>query len=419
MSDEPSRSLDDDLEREIEQALGDASLLGIGSSSAPTPTGPGGATADGTPEPGHFADATVSGVAHDDVFVEFGPRAQGVIPADQFGAPPEIGETVRVYVERFDTKEGLYLCALKRTLQAAAGWGSVEPGAIVMATTRAVNRGGLEVQIGHLSGFLPASHVALEHIDDLETVVGQTFPVEVIEADPDRRRLVVSRRAILARERDQHATATLDRLQIGDVLSGTVVRVERFGAFVDIGGIDGLVHVSQLAWKRVAHPDDVVKQGDTVKVQILDISISSDEKRISLGMKQLTEDPWMRFARDHAPGSVMEGRVTRLAHFGAFIEIADGIEGLAHISQLAPDSVGSVREVLKLGDTLAVRVVDVDVEKHRIGLSLLTERGDRLTDDVADDETIREVLDRKEEDAGDPTIGDLLRRALDDESRNP
>ncbi|MHC5011454.1 MAG: 30S ribosomal protein S1 [Planctomycetota bacterium] len=417
MSEDGAKPLDDELEREIQEALGEDSLLGIGSPAGkagiamPPDVLEGAAEPSEVPEPGHFSDAIVSGIGEEDVFIEFGPRAQGVVPRDQFASPPVLGEEVRVYVETFDRKEGIYVCALKRTLQAAAGWGSVEPGAVVMATVRAANQGGLEVQVGHLSGFLPASHLALERVEDLESVIGQVFPVEVIEADPDRRKLVVSRRAVLARERDERRAAAVRELQPGDVITGLVSRVEKFGAFVDVGGVDGLVHVSQMDWKRIEDPNDVVKPGDSVKVQVLEVS--EDGSRISLGMKQLTEDPWIGFTRLHPAGSVIEGTVTRLAHYGAFIRVADAVEGLAHVSELAPNPINSPRDVVRPGDVVTVRVVNVDPERRRIGLSLLTERGDRLTDDVADDETIRDVLQSGRKDEPEPTLGDLLKKALE------
>ncbi|MFV1959020.1 MAG: 30S ribosomal protein S1 [Planctomycetota bacterium] len=405
-----SKALDDELEREIEAALGDTSLLGVGHpSKAPAPAGAADVL-DVVPEPGSFSDALVAGAGEEDVFVEFGPRAQGVIPAAQFGAPPTIGDRIRVYVERFDVKEGLFLCALKRALHAASGWDSVEVGSVVNATVRADNKGGLDVQVGHLSAFLPASHADLGHIEDLSTLVGQTFPVEVIESDPDRRRLVVSRRAVLAREREVHAAATLETLQPGDIVTGTVTRVQPFGAFVDLGGVEGLLHVSQMAWKRVEDPETVVKTGDVIKVQVL--SIEEGGKRIGLGLKQLTEDPWFRVTKDHPPGSVLKGKVSRLAPYGAFIEIADGIDGLAHVSQLAPHPVNHPREIVRPGDEVTVRIASIEPERRRIALSLLTERGDRLTDDVADDATIREVMERSQEEAAEPTLGDLLRKAM-------
>jgi ribosomal protein S1 len=412
---EPSKKdpLDAELEREIAEALGDTSLLGItksrrGAPPIPLPDLPAGQSGAGQPEPQSFATGVIAGVGEEDVFVEFGPRAQGVVPRAHFGTEPALGEPVRVFVEAYDAKEGLFVCALKKTVQSASGWGSVSPGAVVVATVRAENKGGLTVQIGHLAGFLPASHLALERVEDLASVIGQTFPVEVIECDPERRKLVVSRRSVLAREREERRQVAMRELVPGDVRSGSVTRVEPFGAFVDLGGVEGLVHVSQLAWKRVEDPTTVVKPGDVVKVQVLEVK---EGGKLSLGMKQLTEDPWLRFAREHPVGSVLEGKVTRLERFGAFVEIADGVEGLAHVSQLAPHPVHSPREVVRPGDVISVRVANVDFERHRIGLSLLTERGDRLTDDVADDATIRDVLGRGDP-APEPTLGDLLRKAL-------
>lgn len=415
MSDEKQPSsdgLDADLEREIQEALGGESLLGIGGSKAKKPAS--GRSAEpplaNEPEPGKYAECTISGVGVQDVFVEFGPRAQGVIPADQFGTEPAVGEKVKVYVERFDPKEGLFLCALKRALHAAAGWDSVEIGAVVNATVRASNKGGLDVQVGHLTAFLPASHAALDRVEDLDTLIGLTFPVEVIESDPDRRRLVVSRRAVLARARDEKRTTAVEALASGDIRSGTVTRIEKFGAFVDIGGVEGLVHVSQMDWKRIEDPSTVVSVGDEVKVQILEIE--EEGRRIRLGMKQLKEDPWFIVTREHPPGAVLEGEVTRLQSYGAFIQIAEGIEGLAHISQLAPHPIGNPREVVSIGEKVSVRIASVDPEKRRIGLSLLTERGDRLTDDVADDATIRHVLKQTREAEVEPTLGDILKKAL-------
>ncbi len=412
MSEAKDRPLDDDLEREIEEALGETSLLGVDRARrpAPPPARPPGADASREPAPHAFADATVAGVGAEDVFVEFGPRAQGVVPAEHFATPPTTGETVRVWVERFDPKEGLWLCTLKRALHAAAGWDTVEVGSVVNAIPRAVNKGGLDVQVGHLTGFLPASHAALERIEDLSVLIGQSMPVEVIESDPERRRLVVSRRAVLARQRDERRAEAVELLSEGQVVHGHVTRVERYGAFVDVGGVEGLVHVSQMSWVRVEDPTTVVKPGDEVDVQVL--GVEEEGKRIRLGMKQLLEDPWMRFTAEHPPGSVVPGTVTRLQSYGAFVRVAEGIEGLAHVSQLSPSPVGSPREVVRIGQEVSVRVVDVDVERRRIGLSLLTERGDRLTDDVADTATIREVLDRARSSEPEPTLGDILKKAL-------
>ncbi len=421
--DEGGENADADLEREIQEALGESSLLGISSPSTPrkapaprSPTKPRtahGSRARGAPE-GEDAShrtGTVVGVGKDDVFLEFGPKEQGVVPLVQFPDTPEVGTQVKVRVESFDAKENLFLCALTRSFQRDADWASIEVGAVVMGTVRAVNKGGLELQVGRvLTAFLPASHVALERVEDLEALIGQAFPVEVVEIDPERRRVVVSRRGILARDRAERRASVVRTLQPGAVVQGTVTRVEPYGAFVDVGGVEGLLHVSQMAWKRVEKPEEVVKAGDVVKVQVLEVS--EDGKRIGLGMKQLVEDPWLAFTRQNAPGKVLQGKVTRLAPYGAFVEVAEGVEGLAHVSQLSPNQVRHPKEIVKEGQALAVRIVSVDAAQRRIGLSLMTERGDRITDDVADDATIREVVERTRQ-VVEPTLGDLLRKALE------
>jgi ribosomal protein S1 len=228
--------------------------------------------------------------------------------------------------------------------------------------------------------------------------------------DREKRRIVVSRRGILGREREERRGTALKSLATGSVVTGKVTKVEPYGAFVDVGGVEGLLHVSQMAWKRIEKPEEVVKAGDQVKVQILEIS--EDGRRIGLGMKQLTEDPWITFTKTHPPGTVLEGTVTRIAPYGAFVEVAEGVEGLAHVSQLAPTQVHHAKEVVKPGEKRTVRIVTVDAGQRRIGLSLLTERGDRLTDDVADDRTIQEVLGRSREESS-PTLGDLLKKAME------
>jgi ribosomal protein S1 len=402
--------LDADLEREIQEALGETSLLGVGAKrkASPAPRTP-----RPSEEPGsaNTKTGTVVGVGKDDVFLEFGPKEQGVLPLAQFAETPDIGTQVKVRIESFDAKENLYLCALSRSFQRDADWASIEVGAVVMGTVRAVNKGGVELQVGRvLTAFLPASHVALERVEDLESLIGQALPVEVVEVDPERRRIVVSRRGILGRERSEKRASVVRALQPGAIVQGTVTRVEPFGAFVDVGGVDGLLHVSQMAWKRVEKPEEVVKVGDVVKVQVLEIS--EDGNRIGLGMKQLVEDPWLAFTRQNLPGKVLQGKVTRLAQYGAFVEVAEGVEGLAHVSQLSPNPVRHAKEIVKEGQAVTVRIVSVDAAQHRIGLSLLTERGDRITDDVADDATIREVVERTRQ-VSEPTLGDLLRQAME------
>ncbi len=343
------------------------------------------------------------------MFVEFGPREQGVVPLDHFSENPDTGTVLQVHVDSYDAKEGIYLCSLRRGVQSAE-WDTLEKGAILMGQVTGVNKGGLDLQVGSLTAFLPASQVALERIEKLETLIGQSFPVEVTEVDRERRRIVVSRRGLLGREREEKRTSAVKALLPGTTVSGRITKVEPFGCFVDLGSVEGLVHVSQMSWTRVEKPEEVAKVGDQVKVQVLEVS--EDGRRISLSMKALQSDPWIAWTAEHPAGSQVEGTVTRLAAYGGFIEVAPGVEGLAHVSQLAPNGVRTPREVLHAGQKVNVRVVNVDVAQHRIGLSLLNETGDRLTDDVADRATIQNVLEKARAAQPEPTLGDLLKRAL-------
>lgn len=421
--------LDDDLEREIAEALGETSLLGVGGPSNVKARSrdrverlldglavPGGA--GGLGDPAQRATGprkgTITHVGREDVFVEFGPREQGVVPLIQFAENPEVGETLTVHVDSFDPKEGIYVCSLRRGVQSAE-WDTLEVGSVLMGQVLSVNKGGLELKVGSLSAFLPAGQVSLERIENLETLIGQSFPVEVIEVDRDRKRIVVSRRGILGREREEKRASATKALLPGTTVAGRVTKVEPFGCFVDLGGVDGLVHVSQMAWTRVEKPEDVVKVGDQVKVQVLEVS--EDGRRISLSMKALQEDPWIGWTQEHPPGSLVEGTVTRMATYGGFIEVAPGIEGLAHVSQLVPGGARSTREALHAGQKVTVRVVTVDPLQRRIGLSLLTETGDRLTDDVADRATIKDVLSKSRAAAPEPTLGDLLKKAMEQQPK--
>lgn len=414
------KPLDDDLEREIAEALGEESLLGINAPPAATSRSRGAVdrllerAAGSASAPKDAATGMRSGrithVGREDVFVEFGPREQGVVPLAHFSENPEVGTTLKVHVDGFDQKEGLLLCSLRRGVQSAE-WDTLEAGAILMGQVLAANKGGLDLKVGSLSAFLPASQASLERIEKLESLIGQSFPVEVLEVDRERRRIVVSRRGLLAREREEKRQGAVKSLIPGTNLAGKVTKVEAFGCFVDLGGIEGLVHVSQMAWTRVEKPETLVKVGDPVKVQVLEVS--EDGRRISLSMRALQTDPWVTWVAEHPVGSQVEGTVTRLAPYGGFIEIAPGLEGLAHVSQLSPHQVRSAKEILHAGQKVTVRVAQIDPAQRRIGLSLLTERGDRLTDDVADSATIRDVLSKSRAATPEPTLGDLLKRALD------
>jgi len=394
----------DELEKEIAAALGDNTVLEIAGRELLSPT----AHREIDIKPGRFHEALVTAVGQQDAFLEFGPRIQGVVPCTQFLELPEPGTRIKVFVESYDAKESLYVCSVRRTAQTAA-WDGLEAGSIILAEVKAANAGGLELQAGTLTAFLPVSHIELDRVEEMEPYIGRRFEVEVLEVEREKRRLVVSRRGILNRERDQRRTDAASALAPGQVLRGKVTRIQPFGAFVDIGGVDGLLHVSEIAHKRVENPEDHLSVGDEIEVKLLEIK--DDGQRISLSMKALVEDPWDAYVRDHPKGRIVPGKVTRIATFGAFVEVADGIEGLAHISQLSPVPINTVKDVVRMGAELSVRIHEIDYERHRIGLSLLTDRGDRLTDDVADDDTIRAVLESER--PAEPTLGDLLKRALE------
>lgn len=408
MSDDTSNNQGEDLDREIEEALGSSSVLEIAGRELLPPT----KVKEIEVTPGKFHEGLVTAVGQSDVFVEFGTRKQGVLPCDQFTDLPEVGTRIKVFVESYDPKESLFLCSLRRGVQAGE-WDGLEVGAILMGEVKAVNKGGLELQAGLLSAFLPVSHIELDRVEDMEPYIGQRMEVEAVEVDRERRRLVVSRRAILARQRDQKRSEAVETMHAGAVVPGTVTRIEKFGAFVDIGGVEGLLHVSQMSWKRVEDPADHVTVGDEMQVQILEIK--EEGKRISLSTKILQEDPWNTFVRDNPPGAIVPGKITRIQTYGAFVEVADGVEGLAHVSQLSSDHINTPKDVVRLGQDISVRVHEIDTERKRIGLSLLTERGDLLTADVADDGTIRDILNRSSADDSElnPTLGDLLKKALE------
>lgn len=398
--DDPSQ----DLDKEIEEALGSRSVLEIAGRELLAPT----QRKEREIKTGAFAEGVVTVVGKEDLFLEFGPRLQGVVPCAQFAQLPEPGERIKVFVESLDPRESLYVCSVKRTAQAAE-WDGLEVGSILLGEVKAHNTGGLELQAGVLTAFLPVSHIELERVEELEPYIGRRFEVEVMDIDREKRRLVVSRRGILNRERDQRRADVTSALVPGSVLPGEVTRIEPYGAFVDIGGVEGLLHVSEIDWKRVEDPNEHLKVGDRFDVQIQ--KIEEGGKRISLSKRALTEDPWDAFVRDHPRGAIVPGKVTRIQTYGAFVEVAEGVEGLAHVSQLSPVHINSPKDIVRIGEELSVRVHEIDTERRRIGLSLLTDRGDRLTDDVADDATIQDVLNRDR--PAEPTLGDLLKKALE------
>ena len=334
---------------------------------------------------------TIVGISGNDVFVEIGPRMQGVLSLSEFETPPKVGATFEFRLHGLDDE--LWRLSRRAAPQAAAAAGeSVEVGALVKARITGQNTGGLEAKLGNLTAFMPASQSGVRQGENLAALVGQTLLCKVLEVDPAKRRVVISRRAVLDQERDVARTESVGRISAGQKLSGKVTRIEQFGAFVDLGGgLEGLLHVSQISHKRVENPAEVLKQGETVEVLVLEIQEGG--KRISLSRKALEPDPWADAARRYSVDQVIEGKVTRVSEFGAFVELEPGIEGLLHVSQMGKERVRRAGDLFKPGQSVSVRISAIEPDRNRISLSRIDSRGAILgSEDSVDAAVINEAL---------------------------
>ncbi len=329
-------------------------------------------------EDGQMVNGTVVKIDRDEVLLDIGYKSEGVIPARELSIrndvdPSEIvtlGEKVEALVLTKEDKEGRLVLSKKRA-QYERAWGTIEEkkerDEVVEGPVIEVVKGGLIVDIG-LRGFLPASLVELRRVRDLQPYVGTVVQAKIIELDKNRNNVVLSRRAYLEETQKETRDQFLNDLKVGEVRKGVVSSVVSFGAFVDLGGMDGLIHVSELSWKHVDHPGSVVAVGDEVTVQVLDVDFSRE--RISLSLKATQQDPWQEFAEGHQVGQLVYGRVTKLVQFGAFVQVGDGIEGLVHISEMSAHHVDSPEQVVTPGEELWVKIIDLDLARRRISLSI-------------------------------------------------
>jgi small subunit ribosomal protein S1 len=251
-----------------------------------------------------------------------------------------------------------------------ADWGTLEIGQIVEARCTGMNKGGLEMEIAHHKGFMPAGQVDVRHVADISVFIGEKFPVQIVELNKDKNRLVVSRKAVVASERAEQREKLLAVLEIGQTRQATITSVQSYGAFADIGGVDGLIHVSDLSHERVKSPADVVKVGDVVTVKVIKLDLAATPPKIGLGLKQLVADPGVTAMQTLEAGGTVTGRVTKLMPFGAFVEIAPGIEGLVHISEISHERIPSVDKALRANEIVTCKVLSIDVGKKRISLSI-------------------------------------------------
>jgi len=335
---------------------------------------------------GEVVHGTVVRVDKDEVLVDIGYKSEGVIPVAELTIrrsvnPADevaIGEEIDALVLTKEDAEGRLILSKKRArfelawkrIEAAAESGEPVDGKVIE-----VVKGGLILDLG-VRGFLPASLVDIRRVQDLDEFLGRELRCKVIELNRSRNNVVLSRRAVLEDERKEMRQAILDRLSPGDVIEGQISNIVDFGAFVDLDGMDGLIHISELSWSHVNHPSEVLEIGQTVKVRVLDID--RERQRISLGLKQTQSDPWQQVVDGYRESDVVEGRVAKVVTFGAFVEILPGVEGLVHISELAPHHVENPREVVSQGQAVNVRILEIDGERRRLSLSLKrVEEGDQ------------------------------------------
>ena len=327
---------------------------------------------------GDVVSGEVVRIDKDEVLLDIGYKSEGVIPSNELsirrsvdpGEEVSLGEQVDALVLTKEDQEGRLILSKKRARFEKA-WrrieSAAESGEPVEGTVIEVVKGGLILDLG-VRGFLPASLVDIRRVHNLDEFMSQKLECKVIELNRSRNNVVLSRRAVLEEERKEVRQQILGRLQPGQVVEGKISNIVDFGAFVDLEGIDGLIHISELSWSHVNHPSEVLEIGETVRVKVLDID--RDRQRISLGLKQTQEDPWQRVLDSYGPGDVLEGKVTKVVAFGAFVEIVPGVEGLVHISELAEHHVESPSEVVESGAQVRVRILEIDEERRRISLSI-------------------------------------------------
>ncbi|MGL4173365.1 MAG: 30S ribosomal protein S1 [Actinomycetota bacterium] len=327
---------------------------------------------------GDIVEGVIVKVDRDEVLLDIGYKTEGVIPSRELSIKHDVdpnqvvsvGDDVEALVLQKEDKDGRLILSKKRA-QYERAWGTIEKikdeEGVVTGTVIEVVKGGLILDIG-LRGFLPASLVEMRRVRDLQPYVGREIEAKIIELDKNRNNVVLSRRAWLEQTQSEVRHTFLQTLLKGQVRSGVVSSIVNFGAFVDLGGVDGLVHVSELSWKHIDHPSEVVEVGQEVTVEVLDVDM--DRERVSLSLKATQEDPWQQFARTHQIGQVVPGKATKLVPFGAFVRVDEGIEGLVHISELAERHVEVPEQVVQVGDDIFVKVIDIDLERRRISLSL-------------------------------------------------
>lgn len=327
---------------------------------------------------GDVIEGTVVRIDRSEVFLDVGYKSEGVIPSRELTVKKsvnpndilKVGEKVKALVLDKEDDEGRLLLSVKRALFEKA-WGDIQDIADNNKSVKGLViesvKGGLIVDIG-VRGFLPASLIDVRRVKELNSYIGEEVEAKILELDRQRNNIVLSRKAFLEEEQSEERQGFLDDLEVGDIKEGKVSSIVNFGAFIDIGGMDGLVHVSELSWRHVENPNEIVKVGDEATVKVLEIDL--EKERISLSIKQVTEDPWLDFELSFNEGDIVDGKVTKVVPFGSFVTIGKGVEGLVHVSEISLEKVDSPELALAIGETVKVKIIELDIPKRRVNLSI-------------------------------------------------
>lgn len=385
---------DEQIEKELEEAMGEVSLDDLVDQSMSKDPELKSISSD-------LIRGRVSSINGDDVFIELSRadgRNTGVVPGQQFEHAPQIGAVMEFAIQRWDEAQGFYVLA-REGAASGASWDQMQKGSTIEARVTATNKGGLELELpGKVNAFMPISQVDIYHVDDIEPFVGKKLTAIVQEIDRKSKRVLVSRRAYLEKEREIKAVKLWETIAVDQELEGTVTKVMEFGAFVDIGGADGLIHISDLSYTRVDKPEDVIKVGDKVTAKVL--KLEKEKGRIGLGLKQIQPNPWDSLDSTLAVGETVSGRIVRILDFGAFVEIMPGVEGLLPNSEISWKRIGKPSEVVSVNQVVQLVVLEIDLDKQRVKLSMKQCQGDpwvgaerQYAEDTMVVGTIQSILD--------------------------
>lgn len=355
-------SLEAELAREIEEALGGVNLDEM-LQHRPMP-------ARNVPVKGErpMRSGKIMRVHDGEVFIEFDPKRQGVCPVGQFETEPSPGESFDFVEERFDPYEQLWVVSRRGATQ-RTDWNNLQEGMMVEARCVGMNKGGLDMEVAHHKAFMPASQVDIRPLPDISVLLGEKFPCKILELRKEKGRIVLSRKAALLEERGRMREQLLTELQVGQTRTATITSIQQYGAFADLGGVDGLIHIGDLSHERIKDAGQAVKVGDVVEVRILKIDRNAKPVKISLGRKQTLSDPAVRAMDELVEGAEVTGTVTRLTDFGAFMQLSPGVEGLIHVSEVAHERIPTPAKVLRVGEVVQCKVLGIDRERKRISLS--------------------------------------------------